>query len=222
MKGLVVSVNKTKEFSHPSEYLKWIAILTMLVDHVGHTFFPGMMEFRMIGRIAFPIFTFFIAIGYMRTSNITKYYKRLILFAFLSQIPYTLLFHTWTLNVLFTLFIGLLIIHAVDKKKYVYVLPLILIPLFIPIDYGLYGALLPLIFYLFLQQRLIGTFVFVGWTALFIHLKFLVDFQVLAVIGVLLAYFFPSHWTTKRLPRYFVYGFYPVHMLILYLLRFIM
>jgi hypothetical protein len=43
--------------------LKIIACFFMVIDHVGLTFFPEYDIFRILGRIAFPIFAFFIAEG---------------------------------------------------------------------------------------------------------------------------------------------------------------
>ena len=38
--------------------LKMIAIITMVIDHVGAVLFPMNMMFRYIGRISFPLFVF--------------------------------------------------------------------------------------------------------------------------------------------------------------------
>ena len=37
--------------------LKLIAIITMVIDHVGYNLFPSSVVMRCIGRIAFPLFT---------------------------------------------------------------------------------------------------------------------------------------------------------------------
>lgn len=49
--------------------IKKIALLTMLIDHVGYLFFPEQVLFKTIGRIAFPIFAYQISIGLHSTSN---------------------------------------------------------------------------------------------------------------------------------------------------------
>ena len=36
-------------------WLKMLAVVTMLIDHIGAIFFPGVMWLRAIGRLAFPI-----------------------------------------------------------------------------------------------------------------------------------------------------------------------
>ena len=43
--------------------LKILACLFMVIDHVGLTFFPEHDIFRILGRLAFPLFAFFIAEG---------------------------------------------------------------------------------------------------------------------------------------------------------------
>jgi len=72
--------------------LKLIALITMMIDHIGVVYQPlfDVSLYRFIGRIAFPIFVFFIAEGCRRTSNIEKYVLRLGLFALISELPFTL------------------------------------------------------------------------------------------------------------------------------------
>ena len=36
--------------------LKLIALALMLVDHAGKMLFPGVLEMRMLGRMAFPLY----------------------------------------------------------------------------------------------------------------------------------------------------------------------
>lgn len=105
-------------------WLRVIAIVTMLTDHVGAVFFPGFAIsflgseweiFRIIGRIAFPIFAYQIAEGAGHTSNWKKYALRLLLFGVISEIPFDLaLYGSITLqkqNVYVTLLLGLLAIR---------------------------------------------------------------------------------------------------------------
>ena len=92
--------------------LKYIAMLTMLIDHIGATGLiflsvgAGMSTrlyfiSRMIGRIAFPIYVFLLVEGFVHTKNIKKYIIRsapVNSFILLLYIPYfdksTLLFFT--------------------------------------------------------------------------------------------------------------------------------
>ena len=77
--------------------LKYLAAVFMVIDHVGMLFEPlsGLFPrdslwyyaFRYVGRLAFPIFAYFVAEGCRRTHDYTAYLKRLFLFALLTQIP---------------------------------------------------------------------------------------------------------------------------------------
>lgn len=62
---IVVSIESTPrgEWGLTASTLKLIACILMVVDHVGMTFFPGAVVWRAVGRLAFPLFAFFIAEG---------------------------------------------------------------------------------------------------------------------------------------------------------------
>ncbi|MBQ7074369.1 hypothetical protein IJM86_04975 [bacterium] len=42
------------------DYLKVLAIITMIIDHLGYYLFPEFLWMRLVGRIAFPIFLFLV------------------------------------------------------------------------------------------------------------------------------------------------------------------
>lgn len=119
--------------------LKVIAMLIMLLDHIGATVIMRLPELgyisqeqyatwylcyrivRNIGRTAFPIFCFFIVEGFYHTSNKAKYAMRLLLFAFVSQYPFELALTGecgWRYtNVFFTLFLGLMTIWGMSEAE---------------------------------------------------------------------------------------------------------
>lgn len=68
--------------------LKSIACISMLIDHVGYLLFPNLLILRMIGRLAMPIFSFFIAEGCRHTSNRFRYFLRVFLLGLLCQMVY--------------------------------------------------------------------------------------------------------------------------------------
>lgn len=53
--------------------LKLIAMVTMTVDHVGMLLLPHILWLRLIGRLAMPIYAFFIAEGCRYTRSMPKY-----------------------------------------------------------------------------------------------------------------------------------------------------
>jgi len=127
--------------------LKIVAIITMLIDHIGAFILLNKNEFahsqtyyvmRSIGRMAFPIFAYFIANGCKHTKNINKYLLRLGIFALLSEVIFDIaqkneinfFFHT---NIFYTLFLAVLGIAIYEKGKsmkqqWLLLLPLLLSP----------------------------------------------------------------------------------------------
>ena len=101
-------------------YIKIIAILSMCVDHVGAVLFPQYIIFRIIGRLAFPLFAFLLVEGFIHTKNLKKYALRLGVFAFISEIPFDLAFSGKPFdfshqNIFFTLFLALLFMIVATK-----------------------------------------------------------------------------------------------------------
>ncbi len=129
-------------------------MVTMLIDHIGVVFLPGVLELRLIGRIAFPLFCFGIVTGFEHTRNWKKYALRLLLIGIVSQPFYMLaLNHTWReLNVLATLLLGLLSIAGMRERKWGSHLwaPLLCLAMAAlqPMDYGWRGVLLIQLMYL--------------------------------------------------------------------------
>ncbi len=100
--------------------LKYIAIVAMLIDHIGATIpivIGGVAvndSMRVIGRLTMPIMCYFIAEGYVHTRSKPKYALRLLIFALVSEIPFRLLFAGHGSNVGFTLLAGLCAAWAFD------------------------------------------------------------------------------------------------------------
>ena len=64
--------------------LKLVAMLAMLCDHAGKILFPQYHVMRIIGRFAFPVYAYCLAVGCVYTRNPLKYLKRLVLAALIS------------------------------------------------------------------------------------------------------------------------------------------
>lgn len=197
--------------------LKLIAVLAMVVDHIG--FFMNEPVLRAIGRISFPIFCFLIVEGFHHTRSHLNYLIRLVGFAILSEIPFDLvisgtIFSLQHQNVFFTLALGLAAIFCLEEMiaNRIYVIPLTLIiaaAYFLRCDYGIGGVFLITMFYLtrkspwvrFILCALI-LYMFFGTTGLY---------GAFAMIPITL-------YNGKRGPavQMFFYWFYPLHLLALY------
>lgn len=78
------ALSKEIRLNKDTGLLKLIAILTMFIDHLGAAIFPEYRSMRVIGRIAFPIFAYCIAVGCIYTRNIAKYALRVFLVGLLT------------------------------------------------------------------------------------------------------------------------------------------
>lgn len=132
--------------------LKLIALITMLIDHVGFIFFPYDLTWRLIGQLAFPIFAFGIAEGYTYTRDWRKYLLRLLILAIISQPIFLLTFKSSDLNVV-TLAGGLLLIYCYESLKswflkYLSIILVLVSAWYFNFEYGALGVLLILVFYI--------------------------------------------------------------------------
>ena len=98
--------------------LKGIAAALMLTDHVGAILLPEVAVLRCVGRLAFPIFAFFIAEGYAHTRDFGRYFRRLAILAVVSEISFNLengaVFDLTRQNVLFTFCLALLTLRGLE------------------------------------------------------------------------------------------------------------
>lgn len=93
--------------------LKYLAYITMTIDHAGHILFPHLLWMRVIGRLAAPIFFYFAAMAVFDTRDKKKYVLRLLGFALISepffdQMVTGFWFSSLAQNVYFTILLGVL------------------------------------------------------------------------------------------------------------------
>lgn len=198
--------------------IKLLAAIFMLIDHVGAIFFPTTLPFRMIGRLSFPLYAWLLTQGEKHTRNFQQYLTRLILLGLISQPFFSLAFRGTKLNILFTLTIGLISLRLSRKlpewKYLILVLSMVAAEL-LRVEYGAYGIAAIYLFSRF-QPSYIWWLIWVGLHILLLATSFNFGlFQLPAFITPLLI-----HLTNNQkgaAARWF-YSFYPLHLLILFLL----
>jgi len=100
------------------ELLKWIAIILMVMDHSGRILFNDNEYLIALGRIAFPLFAYILAHNYFFfTKNKNKQLLSILAIAIISQPIYVYVFDSNILNIMFTLFAGLLSINLYENLK---------------------------------------------------------------------------------------------------------
>ena len=231
-----------------TSFLKVLALMLMLTDHLGVTLFPGVPELRMIGRMAFPLYAWCLVVGSVKTRNPLRYGLRLLLLAIISQPLYMMaLNHTWTeLNILFTLLIALISIQGIRLQRYgsqiwVPVLCYVLLGL-IKVDYGWRGLTFILLLYLTRGTKpgLIAAYLAYAlfWGTSSSSVREILGMELVFLtwpgIGSILTAFFKLQgmiWlslpliackTTEirlNLPKWLGYGVYPLHFVLLIVLK---
>ena len=115
-----------------------ISCLTMLIDHIGILLDCTFM--RIIGRLAMPIYAYFIAVGVEKTSNLKKYLLRLFAASVAAQIPYMFALGKRDGNVCITWLIAALVLTVLKKNTAVFlkmipVAGLLSLSCIMPMDY---------------------------------------------------------------------------------------
>ena len=225
--------------------LKLIAVVTMFIDHLGYTLFPGVLWLRCIGRLAFPIFAFQIAEGAVRTKHFGKYLTRLAVFAVIAEVPFNLMCR-WAIlyrdgqNVLWTLLIALAAIGCVrwaEEKNNVALLAAVwvaaavggyLLGEWAHTDYGGWGVITVLTFYACRDKKwglpleiaamiAINAFALPSAHVMLGSVRF--PIQALAVLALIPIHLYDGRQGPHhRAMQIAFYAFYPVHILILALI----
>lgn len=222
-----MELSRAIRLNQDTNLLKLVAIITMMIDHMGKMLFPQYPIFRIIGRIAFPLFSYCMAVGCTYTHDFKRYVGRVALLFLISQPLYVLaLGGGWfKFNILLALVAGMLVVGSLHRGK-IGLAAVALAASFIfqdYLDYGFRGILLMLLFYALydkpaLSFLAVGGFMFL-WGMQYGGysiggLRF--STQMFALMALPLIYI-PTH-SGLKLNKYVFYAFYPAHLLVIYIL----
>ena len=223
--------------------IKYIVIIAMLMDHIAMSFFvPTSVIYqimRFIGRLTGPTMAYLLAEGYLHTRNVKKYALRLLVFSVISWIPFSLLntgkFFSPAFGVIFSLLLGLLGIWIWDKAKIHIAWKVLIIILFCGLsffgDWFIFDILWPLFLFIYRDDPK------KKWTSFFV----ITVIEILVILGLMFSrgaiqegmyqvgtlmvpfmmMFLYNGESGSRHPfhKWFFYVFYPLHLLILALIK---
>lgn len=221
--------------------LKYIAFLSMLLDHVNNAIVTPYLTgsgpllhisnlLSILGRIAFPIFMFFLVEGFFNTRSRSKYLRNLLIFGLISEIPFDLFTSkvffdkNWN-NMMFTLALSLVTIWIVDilkekiaaKSKAGWYGASVLVvafmcgvAMFLSLDYDYHAIIVAYLFYL-LRDRPVAA-AGLGYLSIIKELW--------SGLGFLATLTYNGERGKQY--KWLNYAFYPVHILILAVLRFVL
>ena len=216
--------------------LKYIAFLSMLIDHVNNGVITPLLDgkgtllyisniFSILGRIAFPIFIFFIVEGFFKTRNRKKYLFNLVLFGIISEVPFDLftskvLYNPNWNNMMFTLALCLVTIWIIDEVKdrisnkflwygvsIVIVMAFGLLAMQLSLDYDYHAIILAYVFYIFYDRPVLGATI--GYVSIIKELYSFLGFAMTITYN----------GKRGKQNKWINYFFYPVHLLILGIIR---
>jgi len=221
--------------------IKIFAAFSMLIDHIGYVFYfylpsENVSQMRIFGRLAFPIFAFMLVQGFIHTKNRLNYLARLLGCGFFLIIALQILNRTMgtqtptVLNIFITLGLGFITIWGIEEyhetSKFLsvaFTLIMIIFAEIIHADYGAYGIITIVIFYIFRNNKtwysILFALITVFWVALdMYYISNSSPIQIFAIFALPLLWLYNGKQGKYTL-KYFFYIFYPAHLFFLMILR---
>ncbi len=228
--------------------LKVIACISMLVDHIGYLLLPEAVFLRYIGRLAMPIFAFFIGEGCLYTRDRKKYFLRLFALGLICQAVYVLEYlimksgDPFYLNILLTFSVSIVLCTAFlncfdengknKKGKENYILGLVLTVVIIfcalgeegvipfTFEYGIGGIILP-IFAATTKEKHKKLLIFsAGLVLCVLSLDYSDHLWTVCALCSLIPLYFYNGKPGKANLKYAFYLFYPLHLAVLYIISY--
>ncbi|MEH1802047.1 MAG: TraX family protein [Nostoc sp.] len=205
--------------------IKILAAVFMVMDHVCYLLMPELVILHLFGRLSFPLFAWLLAEGEKHTQNVHRYGRRLLITAIITQPIYSIVFQSLSLNILFTLFLGLVMLGLVKHYPQLWQ-QLIIIGLCVAVaeslgvEYGAYG--IGVIFLMSLTDKFKPRVWLVYWCIfhffILVILSMLNIFQGWAMLAGLIIFQFNGKQGSRA--KWF-YVFYPAHLIILGIINYL-
>ena len=223
--------------------IKYLMVLLMVVDHVAFCFMekipsPSYEIMRFFGRCVAPVFAFFIAEGFMHTSDVKKFRRRIGILALVSYLPSVFCFIGFeeiksspaelvaqTIIVSFYLaLVALSVWYSEKMKKRTKIILIVLLTLAsVVTDMPITGVLAPLFHCVFKDNKkmryLTVALSYVPFVAPMIALQGWSTAGVLLAPLLLIFCYNGEAGMKNAFNKWFFYVFYPLHILILGILR---
>ncbi len=231
-------LTQEKKWGLTNNQLKLIAMLTMLIDHIGVYLYPNVTILRIIGRISFPIFAYMIAEGCRYTKNRGEYLGMIAALGVICQVVFYVAMGSLYMGILITFSLSILCIYAVDyfiKKKdfasgllmvftllevlfLVKILPGMAAFTDYDVDYGLVGIVLPIVVYympkkLYKLAAAAGILLSMGLSSGGIYWYAMLSLPFLALY---------NGERGKHKLKYMFYIFYPAHLVLIFFIGMLM
>ncbi len=225
-------------FSLSGNALKIIAALSMVIDHVGLLIFPQYDIFRIIGRLAFPIFSYMIGEGCRHTRSKMRYLLQLLILGIVTTAVYTFSMGELYFNSLITFSCSVILIMLISEAKeskdaasriaswvlfVSFAAAFYMFTSLFQVDYGFWGMILPVLpalCELFVSggkenvpMLKLAPFAF-GLVLMSIDMG---DIQFFGLFALLLLALYNGKRGFK-IPKYSFYVFYPLHIGVIYLI----
>ncbi len=190
----------------------------MVMDHVCYLLMPQVLILHFFGRLSFPLFAWLLAEGEKHTRNVYRYGSRLLITAIISQPIYSVVFQRLSLNILFTLLLGLVMLRLTKHcpqlwQKLIITGLCVVVAETLDFEYGAYG--IGVILLMSLTDKLKPKLWLLCWCIFHLILVIIfVDyvFQNWAILAGLIVFQFNGRQGSRA--RWF-YVFYPTHLIIL-------
>lgn len=219
-------------FGLTNNQLKIIAMISMLIDHLGVGLFPAVGWMRIVGRLALPIFAYMIAEGCRYTRNRPKHLVLIAALAVGCQLVYWLAMESLYQSILVTFTLSIIVIYSVDgilQHKSVWrvlasLLGLALVVLlavvfpkkFIThgyqIDYDIWGVLMPVVVY-YAKWKPLKLVALAGMIVITVFTLGAIQWYGLCALPLLVLY---NGTRGKWKLKYMFYIFYPTHLVLIY------